>query len=95
MPINIFKMLFPRMLFTKLNKYINKKVRLCAHNNSSMPQLGICRVTIKHKNIELSYSFFVVTRNGPAVLGMPDYEKLELLSVNWTTRDESQRKGKI
>ena len=49
LPVNMFKMLFSRTPIEELNKYINKKVRLCTYNNFSIPQVGICRVTIKNK----------------------------------------------
>ena len=51
MPFNMFKTVFVRMPITDLNIY-KQKVRLCVNNNLGRPQLGICRVKIKHKSIE-------------------------------------------
>ena len=62
------------MPITELNKYINRKGRFNAYNNSCIPQLGICRVTIGHKKVELPYTFFIVPGYGPLLLGVPDRE---------------------
>ena len=77
MPINMLKMLFQRTPILELNKCINKKVILHTYNISSIQQLGICRVTIKHKDIELPCSFFVVPGKGTALLGMLDCKKIK------------------
>ena len=74
----MFKKLFPRMPITKLNKNINKKVRLHVYNNSRIPQLVLCKVTIEHRNVELPCSFSVVSRNGLGFLGLLACEKLKL-----------------
>ena len=60
-----------------------------------MPQLGVCTVTIEHKNVDLPYCFFTVPGNGPAFLAMTECERLKLLSVKCTPIDASQRKGQI
>ena len=62
--------------------------------NPSIFQLGVCRVSIKYENIELLFSFFVIPRNGPALLGILDCEKLEFLSVMYTTIDTSLKKNR-
>ena len=95
MPSNMFKMLFPRTPITQLNKNINKKVRLCTYYSLNMSQLGTCSDKIKYKDIELPCNFFVAPGNGPALLGMLKCEKLELLSVNCTAIDTSQKKERL
>ena len=45
---------------------------------------------IKHKSV-----VFVVSGYGLALLGMPAFEKLELLTVNCTTVDESWKKEQV
>ena len=50
---------------------------------------------LNHKDTELLCSFFVVTRNGPALLRMSVCEKLELLIVNCTAFNASWKKGLI
>ena len=57
----MLKMLFLRMSLAEI-------YRLHAYNNSSISQLGICRITIKHKNVELPCNFLVLPGNGPAIL---------------------------
>ena len=47
MPISCLKLISQ----CKTNK--TKKGKLHAYNNSSIPQLGICRVKIRHKDVEL------------------------------------------
>ena len=57
MSVSTFKTVFPKTLFAELNKYIKKKVRWCVYKNSSIPQLDISMVIIKHKDIELPWCF--------------------------------------
>ena len=45
-------------------------------------QLGICKLTVKHNNIDCHVVFFVVPVNGTELLGMQGCKRLELLSVN-------------
>ena len=52
MLINMFKTLFPRISITDLIKYTDTKVVLCTYNNSCIPQLGVCKVSIIHKGFE-------------------------------------------
>ena len=52
----------------------------------------ICHITIINKGIEYGCSFFVVPGNGPALLGMLDFELLKLLTVNCQTTDGQHRK---
>ena len=58
MPINMFKTIFPRTPITELNRYINR-IGLHAYDNSSIQQLGVYRVTVKHKDIILPYKFLL------------------------------------
>ena len=76
------KMLHSDTTIEDLNICINKKVVLHRYNNSCIPHIGMCQVTLRDKDIKFQCSFFVVCRNGPALSGMPDCEKLQLLSVN-------------
>ena len=63
--INMLRTPFPKTPIAELNKYIDK-TSLCAYNNSCIPQLGKCKVIIKHKNIELPCDFFVLPTHSPA-----------------------------
>ena len=51
--------------------------------------LGMCKVTISNEGIEYQYNFFVVPGNEPALLGMPDCEWLQLLSINCQDNKQS------
>ena len=61
--MNMFRILFSRASTAKLNKYINRKFVLHACNNSSIPQLGVCKVIIKCKNTKLPGSSYAVPEN--------------------------------
>ena len=63
----------------KLANYKDKKVILHTYNKSSIPQLGVYRVNIMHKDKQKPCRFFAVPGGQPLLLGMPDVEKLELL----------------
>ena len=52
------------------------------YNNSCIPKTGVCKVTVTHKGIKFQRSFFVVPRNDPELLGMPDCKRLQLQSIN-------------
>ena len=60
-PINMFKVLFPR---TSLAELAKKKVVLQTYSNSGVPQLGVCRVRITHKDKQNPCRFFVVSGGG-------------------------------
>ena len=48
-----------------------------------------------NKSIKYQCHFFVVPQNGPALLGMPDCERLQLLSINCQTINDQQKGRKI
>ena len=50
MPINICKLLFPKVTVEQLLKHRDKKVILCTCNMSKIMQLGVCSVKERHKN---------------------------------------------
>ena len=47
--------------------------------------IGICIFTSKDKNAQKLCRFSVVPGNGPAILGMPDSDLLDILTINWNT----------
>ena len=51
MSIKVFKVLFPHVRITDLNKSIDRKIILCAYNNSCKQQMGEDKVTIIEKGI--------------------------------------------
>ena len=51
----------------------------------------MCKVTIIHKSIKSQCSFFVVATNSPALLGMPNCERLQML--NCATIEADHHRG--
>ena len=51
------------------------------YNKTSITQLGTCKVTIEHKNNTKRCHFFVVPGNSQALLGMPDIDALQILTI--------------
>ena len=91
----MFRVLYPNTKITDLNKSVDKKVILHAYNNPCIPQMGVCEVTRINKVIKYQFSFFVVAGNGPALLGMPDCERLQQLSINCETMNNEKRKRQV
>ena len=54
---------------------------LKTYNQSNIEQLGMCTVKFRHKDICFRCSFFVVPGAGPALLGMPGTELLNILRI--------------
>ena len=85
MSIRMFKALFPNTNVDILKKSIDKNVVLHAYNNSCIPQMGISKIKIINNGIKFWCNFSVEPGNGPALLGMPDHERIEPLSFNCDT----------
>ena len=51
----------------------------------TITQLGMCKVKIEHNNKQKIIYFFAVSGNGQVLLGMPDIEILNILTVNYNT----------
>ena len=79
MLIKMFKTLFPHSKITNLDRPLDRKIILCTCYNSCLPQMAVSKVTIINNGIECQCSFFVVQGNGPALLGVPDCERLQQL----------------
>ena len=62
-----------------------KKVVLHTNSNSGIPQVGICKMAIINKGTELQCNFFVMTGSGTSLLGMPDCERIQELSMKGST----------
>ena len=68
------------LMAKKMFKVLSKK-----HSMAELAQykdIGVCRVTVMHKDKQNPCRFFVVPGGGQALLGIPDVETLELLGVN-------------
>ena len=83
-------MLFLWSNITKPNKSINKTVVVHAYNNLCIPQMGVGIITMTNKGIAYWCHFCVVPGNWPALLGIPDCERLQLLSINLQTTNDQQ-----
>ena len=81
MSIRMLKVLFPNTKTDNLKKSMNKKVALSALNNSCIPENSEYKVTINNKGMKFQCDFLVVQSNGPALLGMPDCQRLQLLCI--------------
>ena len=53
--------------------------------------MGVC---IINKGTDFQCSFFLVHGNGPALLGILDCKRLQLLSINCHTKNDEQ-KGRL
>ena len=65
----------------------NNGIVLKTYKKTIIPQSATCGVTIYQKNKEKFCRFFMVSRNGQALLGMPDTETLEVLTIKCNTTD--------
>ena len=63
------------------------------YNKTTTTQLGTCLVELGHKNNMRKCRFFVVPRNGQAMLGMPDIDTLNILKVNIHAIGAEQTRG--
>ena len=81
MPLYMYKKLFPRATIRQLVATRDTNTKLKMYKQTTIMQLGICRVKIEHNNKHKMYNFFVVPGNGQALLGMPDTEILNVLTI--------------
>ena len=54
-------------------------IKLSAYNNSKIPVLGKCSLTLKHKKGHLDVSFIVINSKSVPVLGLATSENLNLI----------------
>ena len=76
MSMRMYKMLFSQPNITKLNVNRQEKIVLHTYNNLCILQMRVCRITIINKGNKYQSSYFVWPGNAPALLGMPDFERL-------------------
>ena len=80
--IHIFRAWFTKDTKEQLAATKTISILQQTYNKSTVPQLGICHVTINHKKKKKLFQFFVVPRNGQALLSMPDIETLDIYTIN-------------
>ena len=54
---------------------------LKTYNQSSIEQLGVCTIRLKHKGKTAKCRLFLVPGDSPVQLGMPDIEVLNILKT--------------
>ena len=82
MPWYMFKKLFPRVTEAKLAKPVKNHIELKMYNKTDITQLGMCMVIINYKDNKKKFEFFLVPRNGQALLGMPGTAALNIINVS-------------
>ena len=85
MPIRMLKALYPNTKRTDPNISIDDHIIFHTYNNACIAQMRVCKVNIINKWIKHGYSFFVGPGSGPALLRIPDCERLQLLRINSQT----------
>ena len=78
----IFKKLFQRVTEAELTKTVKNHIKLKTYNKTVIAQLRMCMVIINYKDNKKKCEFFVVPRNGQALLGKPDTAALNIINVN-------------
>ena len=63
-------------------KTAQNHTKLKMYNKTFITQLGVCVVIIYYRNNRKKCEFFVVPRNGQALLGLPDTAALNIINVN-------------
>ena len=94
MPVIMFKAFFQKSM-TELAKYNIKMSYYTTYNNSCIPKLFACWVTIMCEDKQKPCRLFAVSGGLPALLCMLDVKALELLSVNCNTTEPSQESKQI
>ena len=96
MPVNMFKVLFPNTTIAHLNKCIDQKVILCAHNNSCIPQIGICKITTISQRHSVPMQFFCSAwKWARTKRDARKIERLQMLSINFSTIDADLNRGHV
>ena len=75
MPFKVLKILFPKSILAKLHA-----TKMMPHNH--ILTKDVCTVNLRHKDKCAKCRFFVIPGDGPALLGMPDIELLNILRVS-------------
>ena len=81
MPFKIFRILFPKSNNSSITYHKTNSVILTTYNQSSIEHLGVCTVQSRHRDRTVKCTFFVVARDGSALVRMPDIELLHILKI--------------
>ena len=72
----------PLKIYQKLNPQPDLhsvKLKLPAYNNSEIPVIGKCSLTLEHKNEIFNLSFLVVDTKSVPILGLESWENLKFI----------------
>ena len=75
-----------------MGKHKDKCVTLWTYNKTSISKLGVCSITIMHKNSQKLYRFSGLPGNEPDLLSMLGIEELNMLAIGC---DITKLKGQI
>ena len=88
LPLRIFRRMFPEKLtaedYPSHGSVANRSnTTLSAYNGSIIPQYGSIRLPCRYSCSEWVYAeFFLTDTNGPAILGLPDWRQLKLVTLH-------------
>ena len=88
LPYNWFREIFPQVSVKKLHHSIDSNVCLEACNESSVKQLGTCRLTVRQGKQSHLCHFFVVPDYCHPILGLNDICALNLISIHCHVTDK-------
>ena len=54
-------------------------------SKTTITQLGMCKVKLEYNNIQKYLQVLCSSRNGQALLGMPDIDTLNIIMINYNT----------
>ena len=60
---------------------MNNSVIIRTYNQSCIEELGVCTVRLRHKDKDAKCKFFVVSGDGPALLGMLDIKLVDMHQI--------------
>ena len=76
-----FRILFTKSTISALFATKNNSIILKAYKQSSIEQLGMCTVRLRHKDKDTKCRIFVVSADSPALWGMLDINLLNILMI--------------
>ena len=87
MPLHIYKKLFPRATKEQLLVGKNNNIQLKIYIKTTITQFGMCKVRLQHSDKQKICKFFMVPRNGQALLGMPVINMQNMIAIKFSTVD--------
>ena len=66
----------------QLKKSMKSNIKIKTYNGTHITQLGTCAVLVKFKSLKRHCIFFVVPRNGQALLRIPDKTVKNIINLN-------------